>query len=107
MLSTVLPPMSACTPQELLPIMPPSVQRLCVAGSGAKVSSCFSASMRSASRTMPGSTRAGRGACVEVDDRVHVLRKIEYDGNVAGLAGDAGSSSACEHCGAELATRGD
>ena len=41
MLSTVLPPISACTPQELLPIIPPSVQRLCVAGSGAKVRSCF------------------------------------------------------------------
>ena len=36
-LSTVLPPISACTPHELLPIMPPSVHRLCVAGSGAKV----------------------------------------------------------------------
>ena len=37
MLSTVLPPISAWTPHELLPIMPPSVQRLCVAGSGANV----------------------------------------------------------------------
>ena len=34
MLSTVLPDMIECTPQELLPIMPPKVQWLWVAGSG-------------------------------------------------------------------------
>ena len=37
-LSTVLPPSRECVPQELLPIIPPMVQRLCVEGSGAKVS---------------------------------------------------------------------
>ena len=37
-LSTVLPASSECVPQELLPIMPPSVQRLCVDGSGPNVS---------------------------------------------------------------------
>ena len=58
MLSTVLPPISACTPHELLPIMPPSVQRLCVAGSGANVSWCSSAASRTRSSTMPGCTRA-------------------------------------------------
>ena len=36
-LSTVLPPITECTPQELLPIMPPSVLWVCVEGSGAKV----------------------------------------------------------------------
>ena len=34
MFSTVLPAITECGPQELLPIMPPSVQRECVAGSG-------------------------------------------------------------------------
>ena len=58
MLSTVLPAITECAPQELLPIMPPSVQRLWVAGSGPKVSPCFSAASRSASQTAPGSTRA-------------------------------------------------
>ena len=37
MLSSVLPAMTEWTPQELLPIMPPRVQRSWVAGSGAKV----------------------------------------------------------------------
>ncbi len=46
--------MSAWTPQELLPIMPPMVQRECVAGSGAKVRLNFSAASRTRSRTMPG-----------------------------------------------------
>ena len=40
MFSTVLPAITECGPQELLPIMPPSVQRECVAGSGAKVRPC-------------------------------------------------------------------
>ena len=38
MLSTVLPAISEWVPQELFPIIPPSVQRLCVEGSGAHVS---------------------------------------------------------------------
>ena len=48
--------MRAWTPQELLPIMPPMVQRLWVAGSGAKVRLNFSASSRTRSSTMPGWT---------------------------------------------------
>jgi hypothetical protein len=50
--------MTECGPQELLPIMPPSVQRLCVAGSGAKVRPCRSAAARNTSQTTPGSTSA-------------------------------------------------
>src|SRR6266702_3097197 len=45
-LSSVLPAITECTPQELLPIMPPRVQRSCVAGSGPKVRRCFSAALR-------------------------------------------------------------
>jgi hypothetical protein len=56
--STVFPAITECEPQELLPIMPPRVQRLCVAGSGPKVRRCFSAAWRSTSHTTPGSTRA-------------------------------------------------
>ena len=60
MFSTVLPAITECGPHELLPIMPPSVQRVCVAGSGANVRPCASAASRSASHTTPGSTRAVR-----------------------------------------------
>jgi len=42
----------------LLPIIPPSVLRLCVAGSGPKVRACLPAAFRSSSNTMPGCTRA-------------------------------------------------
>ena len=62
MFSTVLPAITECAPHELLPIMPPSVQRLCVAGSGPKVSPCFSAAAFSASHTVPGWTSAVRPA---------------------------------------------
>jgi hypothetical protein len=60
MFSTVLPAITECGPQELLPIMPPSVQREWVAGSGANVRPCASAASRRASHTAPGSTRAVR-----------------------------------------------
>src|SRR5919198_1191528 len=59
-LSAVTPARIECTPQELLPIMPPSVQRECVAGSGPNVRSCSSAASRSRSSTSPGCTRAKR-----------------------------------------------
>ena len=61
-LSSVFPAMIECTPQELLPIMPPSVQQPCVAGSGPNVRPWPSAAARSASRTTPGSTRAVRAS---------------------------------------------
>ena len=58
MLSAVSPAMTECVPQELLPIMPPSVQRLWVAGSGPNVRSYLFAALRNSSSTIPGSTRA-------------------------------------------------
>src|SRR5205814_8785290 len=59
-LSTVLPASSECVPHELLPIIPPSVQRLCVEGSGPNVRRCSSARLLSVSSTTPGCTRANR-----------------------------------------------
>ncbi len=51
--------MTECTPQELLPIMPPNVAYWCVEVSGAKVRSCSGSVMfASWSRMTPGSTRA-------------------------------------------------
>jgi hypothetical protein len=52
--------MTEWTPQELLPIIPPSVQWLWVAGSGPKVRPCRQACRRSVSSTQPGCTRARR-----------------------------------------------
>jgi hypothetical protein len=59
-LSTVLPPITECVPQELLPIMPPRVHRSWVAGSTENVSPCFLAAPRSWSQITPGWTRAVR-----------------------------------------------
>jgi hypothetical protein len=58
MLSAVTPARIECVPHELLPFIPPSVQRLWVAGSGPDVSWCSSAASRSQSSTSPGRTRA-------------------------------------------------
>jgi hypothetical protein len=60
MLSAVTPAMIECVPQELLPIIPPIVQRLWVAGSGPNVKVCFSAASLNQSRTTPGWARAVR-----------------------------------------------
>ena len=57
-LSTVLPQATECDPQALLPIMPPSVHRLCVDGSGPKVRPWAAAAARRSSSTTPGWTRA-------------------------------------------------
>jgi hypothetical protein len=59
-LSAALPPMIECVPHELLPIIPPNVHLLCVAGSTAQVRPCGAAAVRSSSQMTPGSTRAVR-----------------------------------------------
>src|SRR5438128_112788 len=52
--------MTECTPQELLPIIPPSVQWVWVAGSGPNTRLCARAAACSVSSTVPGCTRASR-----------------------------------------------
>src|SRR5208283_5056357 len=52
------PAICAWTPHELLPIMPPRVQYLWVAGSGPNVRPYLPAALRRSSRTQPGRTRA-------------------------------------------------
>ena len=56
MLSTTFPVRWAVAPQELLPIMPPSVQFMWVAGSGPKRRPVGASRSFSTSSTMPGST---------------------------------------------------
>ena len=59
-LSAVFPPITECTPHELLPIIPPSVQWLCVEGSGANIKPCCLAASCNESKMTPGSTWAVR-----------------------------------------------
>src|ERR1700691_5459689 len=107
MLSSVLPAMTECTPQELLPIMPPRVQRSWVAGSGAKVRWCFSAAARRVSSTTPGCTRAMRREGSDFKNLRHVLGEIQNDSDVAALAGERGATAAAEQRSVELAAEGN
>ncbi|CAM5670428.1 hypothetical protein SFUMM280S_01902 [Streptomyces fumanus] len=61
-LSAVVPQATECEPHALLPIMPPSVQRLWVEGSGPKRRPCGAAASWSRSSTSPGCTTAVRAA---------------------------------------------
>ena len=56
--SAVVPQATECEPHELLPIIPPSVQRLCVEGSGPKRRPCGAAASWRRSSTSPGWTTA-------------------------------------------------
>ncbi len=58
----VLPYTTEWEPQELLPIAPPTLERLAVAGSGVKYSPVLRSSWLSCSSTMPGCTRAHRSS---------------------------------------------
>src|SRR6266496_352474 len=44
---------------------------------------------------------------IDLEDARHVLREIEYDGDVAALAGEGGASAATKQRGGEFAADGD
>jgi len=44
---------------------------------------------------------------IDLEDARHVLREIEYDGDVAALAGEGGASAATKQRGGEFAAEGD
>ena len=82
-------------PQELLPSMPPIVQRLCVAGSGPKnkPACClgrFAEMIEHASRLNVAEPLLR----VDIDDMVHVLREVHHHGHIAALPSQAGSAAA-------------
>ncbi len=82
-------------PHELLPIMPPSVFRECVAGSGPNVSPCsFCALARSVSRMQPGCTVAVRASGSMSSTRSMYLEQSRIDGDVGRLSCEAGAAAA-------------
>ena len=86
--------MTECTPQELLPIIPPRLQYSCVEGSGPKVRLNSLARLRSLSSTQPGCTHAYFSCGIDFDNLVQVLGEIHDHGNVAGLSAEAGAAAA-------------
>src|SRR5438552_4300538 len=73
MLSTTFPVRCAVAPHELLPIIPPSVQFMCVEGFGPKLRPAPDSCSLSTSRTMPGSTRQVRAALSTESRRLQYL----------------------------------
>ena len=92
-LSDVFPAITLWMPQELLPIMPPSVQWVCVAGSGPNVRLKLSAAPRSRSSTSPGWIRARRASGSSATIRLYVLRRVADHRDVAALAAEARSAA--------------
>src|SRR5262249_27050628 len=88
-LSTVRPARTECTPQELLPIIPPRLQYSCVEGSGPKVRSNWLARLRRWSSTTPDCTHAY--FCSALNSRIW-LRYLEKSMTTATL----------QHCPARL-----
>ena len=72
-----------CTPQELLPIIPPRVQWSCVDGSGPNVRPCSSAA--SAKPVEDDARLDARELAhrIDLEDPVQVLREVEDDRDVA------------------------
>ena len=75
MLSTTLPVRWAVAPQELLPIMPPSVQFMCVAGSGPNRRPVSASCRFRTSSTMPGCTTQVRASASTDSSSVQYLEK--------------------------------
>src|SRR5947199_10310032 len=95
-LSAVAPATIECTPQELLPSMPPSVQRLCVAGSGPYVRSCASACSPQPVEHEARLDPRPPGVRVELDQSAQVLAEADQHGLVDRLPGKAGARPAGE-----------
>ena len=79
------------------------VQRLWVAGSGAKVSCAALGLGAQRIEHNAGFDAGALGFVVDRHDAAHVLREVEHHGDVAAVAGDAGATAARQYSGAELA----
>src|SRR5271156_2688200 len=80
LLSTVLPPLSARTPQELLPVIPPRGRRLGAAGGGGEGQDVFCAG---AAQPVEPAPRLDAGELlrrVEHQNRVHIFREAHDHG---------------------------
>ena len=105
--SSTLPAICACMPQELLPIMPPSVLRLCVAGSGPKVrcrSSARAADRRARCQARPAPT--ARSQSISSRRFMYLLMSM-HDRGIARRAGEVRRAAARDDGSPELAADRD
>ena len=93
-LSAVRPYATARGPHALLPIIPPSVARACVEGSGPNRRPCGAAAFCRLAITTPGSTRAVRASGSMSRIRLHVPREVEHHPGPDRVARDRGPSAA-------------
>ena len=105
--SSVLPAITECTPQELLPIMPPRVQRSWDGRIGPEGQMMFFGSVAEMIEHHSGLDPGNAPRRIDLQDVAHVLREIQDHGNVAALAGKRGAASAAEDGRAILARQRD
>ena len=87
--------MTERTPHELLPIMPPSVQRSCVDGIGPEREAVLLGRVAEMVEHDAGLRRARAAAPGSISTiAVQVLREVEHDRDVAALAGEARAAAA-------------
>ena len=102
-----MPASSECVPHELLPIIPPRLQRLCVDGSGPNVSWCRSASCSKRIQDHAGLDAGNALLDIHLENAIHVLREVEHDCDVAALTGQARAGAAGEYRRFERSADGD
>ena len=94
-LSAVRPNATACGPHALLPIIPPSVARSCVEGSGPNRSPCGAAARCRSDMMTPGSTTGRARVGVDREHAVDVPREVEHHAGADCIARDRCASAAC------------
>jgi hypothetical protein len=104
-LSTVLPASKECVPQELFPIIPPERAAAVRGWVGAERQLMFlcAAAQRVQNHARLDS-RESRGR-IDLQNFVHVFRKVQNHGDIAGLPGEAGARSAWQDWRAEFPAR--
>ena len=107
MASAVVPQRTDRAPHALLPIMPPTVQRLCVEGSGPTRSPWAAAARLTSSRTAPGRTVAvsASGSRSRIPPRCREVSTTQPGPD--GVAGDARACAAHRDRHPRLAGHGD
>ena len=95
MLSSVFPAMTECTPQELLPIMPPSDAAVVSGWVGAERQVMLLGGVAEVVKNDSGLHSGGTAARIDFHDLIHVACVKSSDhGDIAALSGERSSGAA-------------